>query len=306
MKPMLLRLLCLIGLGMVLHTQAVVAQGGSAAQSYPAKPVRLVVGYSPGGLPDTIARILAQKLGERWKQQVIVENKPGANGNLAADHIAKSAGDGYTLLVADSGTTAINPFLYAKLPFDPEKDLIPVVIVARAPLFLAVHSSVPANTFPELVALVKSKPGEFSYGSSGIGSIHHLCMEYLKSALGMNITHVPFKGTGKSVPALVAGQSQRTSRRLWQSAAQPCEERPALTAPGGRVVGTNVCPRLRHGRDAQDSPAGPAEHLKAAPSSTKEGGIISSSLRFSFQTEPHILCPQKVLFGRCGIARASA
>src|SRR3990167_5310579 len=141
MKPMLLRLLCLIGLGMVLHTQAVVAQGGSAAQSYPAKPVRLVVGYSPGGLPDTIARILAQKLGERWKQQVIVENKPGANGNLAADHIAKSAGDGYTLLVADSGTTAINPFLYAKLPFDPEKDLIPVVIVARAPLFLAVHSS---------------------------------------------------------------------------------------------------------------------------------------------------------------------
>ena len=206
MKPMLLRLLCLIGLGMVLHTQAVVAQGGSAAQSYPAKPVRLVVGYSPGGLPDTIARILAQKLGERWKQQVIVENKPGANGNLAADHIAKSAGDGYTLLVADSGTTAINPFLYAKLPFDPEKDLIPVVIVARAPLFLAVHSSVPANTFPELVALVKSKPGEFSYGSSGIGSIHHLCMEYLKSALGMNITHVPFKGTGQSVPALVGGQ----------------------------------------------------------------------------------------------------
>jgi tripartite-type tricarboxylate transporter receptor subunit TctC len=168
--------------------------------------VRFIVGYSPGGLPDTVARIVAQKLGERWKQQVVVENKPGANSNIAADFVAKSAGDGYTLLVTDNSTTAINPFLYAKMPFDAEKDLVPVVMVARAPLFLAVHSSVSANTFQELVALVKSKPGEFTYGSSGIGSTHHLCMEFLKSAMGLTITHVPFKGTGQSVPALVGGQ----------------------------------------------------------------------------------------------------
>jgi tripartite-type tricarboxylate transporter receptor subunit TctC len=206
MKKSLARLACLAGLGIFLHSHAALGQGTSAAQSYPDKPVRFIVGYSPGGLPDTIARILAQKLGERWKNQVIVENKPGANGNIGADFVAKAAPDGYTLLMTDNSTTAINPFLYAKLSYDPERDLVPVSMVARAPLFLAVHSSVPANTFQELVALVKAKPGAFSYGSSGIGSTHHLCMEFLKSALGLDITHVPYKGTGQSVPAVVAGQ----------------------------------------------------------------------------------------------------
>jgi tripartite-type tricarboxylate transporter receptor subunit TctC len=200
MKNNLWRLACIAGLGMMLHAQAVVAQ------SFPDKPVRFVVGYSPGGLPDTVARIVAQKLSERWKQQVVVENKPGANSNIAADYVAKATPDGYTLLVTDNSTTAINPFLYAKMPFDAEKDLIPVAMVARAPLFLAVHSSVPVKTFQELIALVKSKPGEFTYGSSGIGSTHHLCMEFMKSSLGLEITHVPFKGTGQSVPALVGGQ----------------------------------------------------------------------------------------------------
>jgi len=200
MKNNLWRLACIAGLGMMLHAQVVVAQG------FPDKPVRFIVGYSPGGLPDTVARIVAQKLSERWKQQVVVENKPGANSNIAADYVAKATPDGYTLLVTDNSTTAINPFLYAKMPFDAEKDLIPVAMVARAPLFLAVHSSVPAKTFQELIALMKSKPGEFTYGSSGIGSTHHLCMEFMKSSLGLEITHVPFKGTGQSVPALVGGQ----------------------------------------------------------------------------------------------------
>jgi tripartite-type tricarboxylate transporter receptor subunit TctC len=200
MKNFLWRLACIACLGMMLHAQAAVAQG------YPDKPVHVVVGYSPGGLPDTVARIVAQKLSEHWKRQVIVENKPGANSNIAADYVAKAAPDGYTLLVTDNSTTAINPFLYAKMPFDAEKDLVPVSMVARAPLFLAVHSSVPANTLQELVALVKSNPGQFTYGSSGIGSTHHLCMEYFKSALGLEITHVPYKGTGQSVPAVVSGQ----------------------------------------------------------------------------------------------------
>jgi len=199
-------LACFIGLGTVLLSQAVLAQGVAAVRAYPDKPVRVIVGYSPGGLPDTVARLVAQKLGERWRHQVVVENKPGANSSIAAEFVAKSTPDGYTVLVTDNSTTAINPFLYAKLPYDAEKDLVPVSLAARAPLFLAVHTSMPANTFQELVELVKSKPGQFSYGSSGIGSTHHLCMEFLKSALGLVITHVPYKGTGQSVPAVVAGQ----------------------------------------------------------------------------------------------------
>ena len=199
-------LACYIGLGMVLLSQEVLAQGVAAVRAYPDKPVHVIVGYSPGGLPDTVARLVAQKLGERWGRQVVVENKPGANSSIAAEFVAKAPPDGYTVLVTDNSTTAINPFLYAKLPYDAEKDLVPVSLAARAPLFLAVHTSMPANTFQELVELVKSKPGQFSYGSSGIGSTHHLCMEFLKSALGLVITHVPYKGTGQSVPAVVAGQ----------------------------------------------------------------------------------------------------
>jgi len=177
-----------------------------AAKNYPERPVRVVVGYSPGGLPDTIARLVGQKLSERWGQQFVVENRPGANGIVAAELVAKAVPDGYTLLMTDNSTTAINPFLYAKLPYDADKDLLPASLTARAPLFLAVHTSVTANTFQELIAQIKANPGKFAYGSSGIGSTHHLCMEYLKSALALDITHVPYKGTGQSVPALVAGQ----------------------------------------------------------------------------------------------------
>src|SRR5712664_1525768 len=179
---------------------------GQAAKSYPDKPVRVVVSYSPGGLPDTIARVIGQKLSERWGQQFVVENKPGANGILGAEFVAKAAPDGYTLLMTDNSTHAILPFLYSKLPYDADRDLIPVSLTARAPLFLAVHPSVKANSFKELIALVKAEPGKYGYGSSGIGSTHHLCMEYLKSSLHLQITHVPYKGTGQSVPAVVGGQ----------------------------------------------------------------------------------------------------
>jgi tripartite-type tricarboxylate transporter receptor subunit TctC len=176
-----------------------------AAKNYPDRPVRVIVGYSPGGLPDTIARLVGQKLSERWGQQFVVENRPGANGIVGAEIVAKSTPDGYTLYMTDNSTTAINPFLYSRLPYDAEKDLVPMSLTARAPLFLAVHSSVPANSFQELIALIKSKPGQFAYGSSGIGSTHHLCMESLKAALNLDIRHIPYKGTGQSVPALVAG-----------------------------------------------------------------------------------------------------
>ncbi|TMH89093.1 MAG: tripartite tricarboxylate transporter substrate binding protein [Betaproteobacteria bacterium] len=193
----------LLGLAGLAFASAVF---GQAARTYPDKPVRVIVGYSPGGLPDTIARLIGQKLSERWSQQFVVENKPGANGILGAEFVAKAAPDGYTLLMTDNSTHAILPFLFTKLPYDADRDLIPVSLTARAPLFLAVHPSVKANSFQELIALVKASPGKYSYGSSGIGSTHHLCMAYLGASLNLDMVHVPYKGTGQSVPALVGGQ----------------------------------------------------------------------------------------------------
>lgn len=191
-----------VALVCMFTASAALAQG---AKSYPEKPVRVIVGYSPGGLPDTVMRLVTAKLTERWGHQVVVDNRPGANGIVGADVVAKSAPDGYTLLGTDDSTTAINPFLYPKLPYKAE-DFVAVSLSARAPLFLAAHPSFPANTFQELIALVKANPGKYTYGSSGIGSTHHLCMEFLKASLGLEITHVPYKGTGQSVPALISGQ----------------------------------------------------------------------------------------------------
>jgi tripartite-type tricarboxylate transporter receptor subunit TctC len=206
MSPLIRRIACITAaVALSSHVLLAVAQG---ARNFPDKPVRLIVGYSPGGLPDTIARIVAQRLGEVWKQQVIVDNRPGANGMVGAELVVHAPPDGYTLLVTDNSTHAIQPFLYAKLPIDPNKDLLPVSMTARAPLYLAVHPSFPANNMNELIALVKASPGKYSYGSSGIGSTHQLAMEFLKSSLGLDIVHVPYKGTGQSVPALVGGQVQ--------------------------------------------------------------------------------------------------
>lgn len=176
------------------------------AQSYPSRPVTLIVPYAPGGLPDTVARVIGQKLGDKWGQPVVIENKPGGNGVVAAQALAAKPADGYTLMVTDGSMFSINPFIYSKLPYDPQKDFTFISLTARAPLFLAVHPSVPVSNFSEWVTLVKSQPGKLSYGSSGIGSIHHLTTESLKSALGIDILHVPYKGTGQSVPALVSGQ----------------------------------------------------------------------------------------------------
>ena len=179
------------------------AQGAS---DYPSRSVTLVVPYSPGGLPDTVARVVGQKLSERWGQPVVVENRPGSNGVVAAAYLATKAPDGYTLLVTDGSMFSINPFIYSKLPYDPMKDFTFISLTARAPLFLAVHPSMPASTFEEFVKLVKANPGKYSYGSSGVGSIHHLTTEAMKAALGLDLLHVPFKGTGQSIPALVGNQ----------------------------------------------------------------------------------------------------
>ncbi len=178
----------------------------SAQGAYPNKSIRFIVPYSPGGFPDTVARIYAQRLGDRLGQSVVVDNRPGANGVVAAQALASAPKDGYTFLVTDGSMFSINPAIYKSLGYDYKRDFMPVSLAARAPLYLAVNPKVPVNNFQELVALARAKPGTLNYGSSGIGSTHHLTMEALKAALGLQITHVPFKGTGQSVPALIGGQ----------------------------------------------------------------------------------------------------
>ena len=153
-----------------------------------------------------MARVFAQRLGERIGQSVVIDNKPGANGVVAAQALAASPKDGYTFLVTDGSMFSVNPSIYKNLGYDYKRDFIPISLAARAPLYLAVNPKLPVNTLQEFVALAKSKPGTINYGSSGIGSTHHLTMEAMKLALGLDITHVPFKGTGQSVPALLGGQ----------------------------------------------------------------------------------------------------
>jgi len=178
----------------------------ACAQEYPNRPIRVIVPYAAGGLPDTIARLVGQRMGESLGQQMVVENRGGAGGIVGTSEVAKAVPDGYVLLVADVGQIAINPHLFAKLPYDPLKDLTGVSLIGTSALYLVAHPSVAANSMQELIALVKSQPGKLSYGSSGTGSIHHLATEALKVGLGLDIVHVPYKGTGQSVPALLGGQ----------------------------------------------------------------------------------------------------
>lgn len=194
-----------------LLTAAALLAFGALAQAqtptaYPNKPIKFIVPYSPGGLPDTVARVFAQRLGERVGQSVVIENKPGANGVVAAQALAASPKDGYTFLVTDGSMFSVNPAIYKNLGYDYKRDFIPISLAARAPLYLAVNPKLPVNTLQEFIALAKSKPGTINYGSSGVGSTHHLTMEAMKLALGLDVTHVPFKGTGQSVPALLGGQ----------------------------------------------------------------------------------------------------
>jgi tripartite-type tricarboxylate transporter receptor subunit TctC len=188
-----------------LLAAALLFAASASAQTWPTKPVKVIVPYSPGGLPDTVARVVGQALSEKWGQQVVVENKPGGNGLVAAPLITNAAPDGYTLLVTDGTMFSVNQYTYKQLPYDPVKDFTFISMAARAPLFLAVNPSLHVSTFEEFIKLVKANPGKYSYGSSGIGSVHHLTTEMMKAGLGLDIVHVPYKGTGQSVPALVGG-----------------------------------------------------------------------------------------------------
>jgi tripartite-type tricarboxylate transporter receptor subunit TctC len=179
---------------------------GSAQTQAPSsgQTIRFLITHPAGGLPDTVARIVARRLQERLGQTVVVENRPGANGGIAVSALLSSPADGHTFVVTDGAILSINPQLYNKLPYEP-KDVQPVAFLARAPLFLAVHPKVPVGTLKEFIDYVKAHPGQLNYGSSGVGSIHHVSMEGFKVGLNLNMAHVPFKGTGESVPALLGG-----------------------------------------------------------------------------------------------------
>lgn len=195
-------------LRLYLLALALGAAGQATGQGYPAKPVRLTVPYPAGGSGDIVARAVAQKMSESFGQQVIVDNRPGANGNIGTEQVAKSAADGYTLLLATDIQFAISPNTTPKLPYDPEKDFDPVSLVAFVELILAAHPSLAANNVRELVALAKTQPGKINYASTGPGSTHHLSIELLKSLGGFNVTHVPYKGSSQALPDLIAGQVQ--------------------------------------------------------------------------------------------------
>ena len=182
------------------------AAAGAALAQYPSKPVRIIVPFPPGGATDVVTRILAQSLTEKWGQQVLVENRAGAGGNIGADAVAKSAPDGYTLLMTSGSIVTSNQHIYKKMPFDPAKDLLPITNVATGPMVIEVHPSVPVKNLRELIALAKKNPGKYNYGSAGFGSQVHLAGESFLYAAGLDITHVPYKGAGPALNDLVAGQ----------------------------------------------------------------------------------------------------
>jgi len=193
-------------LAVILSVSAIVAAGHAAAQTnYPEKPIRIIVGFPAGSSPDITARHLGQKLAESWAKSVVVDNVPGAAGNIAAERVAKAAPDGYTLALAVNAQVIINPSLY-KLPYDPVRDFAPVSQVGVSPNILVVHSVVPAKTFMELVTLARARPGEITFASGGSGSSPHLAAELLKTAAGLDILHIPYKGVIVAVPDLLAGR----------------------------------------------------------------------------------------------------
>ena len=183
-----------------------VAAGFAQSQQYPTKPVRIIAPFAPGGGTDFIARLIAQKLTERLGHQVIVENKPGAGGNLGAEFAVKSAPDGYTLLLV-AGSYTVNPSLY-KLSFDPVNDITPVIQLSQGPFVVAVHPSVPANNLKELIELARRQPDKLSYASAGSGSITHLASELFLDMAKVKIVHIPYKGTGPALNDTIAGSTQ--------------------------------------------------------------------------------------------------
>ncbi len=176
------------------------------AQEYPDRPIRLILGYAAGGGPDVTARVTGHQMSHLLGQSVIVENRLGAGGVVASQAVAKAAPDGYTLLIGETGQLGIVPHLMKNLPFDPVKDFAPVALLGIQPLLIASSTRSGIKSLHQMIAEARANPGKLSYGSSGIGTLHHLAMEILKAELGLDMTHVPYKGSGQSVPALLSGE----------------------------------------------------------------------------------------------------
>ncbi len=238
--------------GAVALLSMIALAGNAHAQSYPIRGVKIVVPWTPGGSNDVLGRVIAQKLSESWGQPVVVENRPGAGGNLGADAVAKSAPDGYTLLVAANNILSINPTMNVGTPFDPIKDFVPITLIGAIPVLLAVNPSVPAKSVKELIVLAKSKPDGLSFGSSGLGSPQQLSAQLFASMAGIKMQHVPYKGATPLVTDLVSGQNPA---RIWcdqldagigqerqAACARRGDEQAAVLPPGraydlGRVAG---------------------------------------------------------------------
>jgi tripartite-type tricarboxylate transporter receptor subunit TctC len=184
------------------------AATGAFAQGYPSKPIRIVVGFPPGGGNDIIARLVGAKMQEAWGQPVVIDNKPGANSIIAAEFVAKSVPDGYTLLVNATGGMSVNPVLYTKLPYDSLKDFVPISMVGSFPLVLVVHPSVPANSVQEPVAYAKANPGKLNYSSGS--TAFQVASEMFKQMTGTDVRHIPYKGSAASITAVIAGDVQMT------------------------------------------------------------------------------------------------
>jgi len=193
--------------GHLIAAALLLAAGTCAAQSYPAKPIRIVVPFPPGGIADLFARVIGQKFGETWGQPSVVENRPGAGGNIGAEIVAKSPPDGYTLVTGSIGTHAVNISLFSKLPYDPIRDFAPVSLIMEAEGLLVVHPSVPVRTVKELIALARARPGQLSYASAGHGTAAHLSGELFKSMAKVDMVHVPYKGNVPAITDLLAGQT---------------------------------------------------------------------------------------------------
>ena len=180
------------------------------AQGYPARPIRIIVPVATGGIADYYARVIGSKLHETWGQPVLVENRAGGGGNIGSDIVAKAPPDGYTMVMGFIGSHAVNPFLIRNMPYDPQRDFVPVAMVIEAEGLLAVHPSVPVNSVAELLALARAQPGKLSYASGGIGTSSHLAGELFKSMTGADIVHIPYKGNAPAIADLIGGQTQLT------------------------------------------------------------------------------------------------
>jgi len=189
-------------------TAAACCSAVALAQAYPSKPIRLVVPFAPGGSSSMVARAFSAEMSKGLGQQFVVENKPGAGGNIAMEEVARADPDGYTLIIGHVGTLAMNPYMFEKLPYDASRDFRPVSLFAKVPTIFVVHESVPARNLGEFVALAKKEPGKLYFGTAGNGSAGHLAIEYLKLVTQIDIQHVPYKGTGPNLIDLVAGRTQ--------------------------------------------------------------------------------------------------